>query len=179
MIMKNLFYLLIAILMLSCGSGSSNKTYEKTIREYLLRGGDTKQNLNFKVLEISEQGKITVADSIAYLTDEFRKDKQLIIDRIELARKMTEDLQAKATTKHNHEKYITDIATMDKRIDSLKNLTPDNLKGYEGRNADDVLALIVRCKYSLVPPGGSAVEETFDFYLSPDGTKCYGKLRAG
>lgn len=175
--MKNLFYLLIAILMLSCGS---NKTYERTISEYLLRGSDTKQNLNFKVLEIREQEKITVADSIAYLTDEFRKDKQLIIDRIELAKKMTEDLQEKATTKHSHEKYISDIATMDKRIDSLKNLTPDNLKGYDSRNANDVLALIVRCKYSLVPPGGStAVEETFDFYLSPDGTKCYGKMRAG
>lgn len=177
--MKNLFYLLITVLTLSCGSGSSNKTYEKTISEHLLRGSDTKDNLNFKILEISEVGKVTVADSIAYLTEEFRKDKQLIIDRIEVAKKMTEELQAKATSKHNHEKYISDIATFNARIDSLKNLTPDNMRGYESRSANDILALIVRCKYSLVPPGGAAVEETFDFYLSADGTKYYGKKRAG
>lgn len=175
--MKKAIYLLLAVFVVSCGS-DSNSVYEKTISEHLLKGSDTKENLNFKIVELSEQGTVTVADSIAYLTDEFRKDKQLIIDRIALAKKMTEDLQAKAKTKHNHEKYITDIATMDSRIDSLKNLLPDNLNGYDSKNSSDILALIIRCKHSLVPPGGTRVEETFDFYLSPDGTKCYGKTRA-
>lgn len=63
---------------------------------------------------------------------------------------------------------------MSNTIDSLKNLTPDNLNGYDSKNPNDVLAVIVRCKYSIAP-GGTAVEETFDFYLSPDGSKCYGK----
>lgn len=66
---------------------------------------------------------------------------------------------------------------MNARIDSLKNLTPDNLQGYDSRNANDVLAVIVRCKYSASLVGQTA-EETFDFYLSPDGNKCYGKKRA-
>lgn len=175
--MKNVVYLLIAIFMISCGSNSSKSNYEETITNYLLKGSDTKEKLNFKIVELNEQGTVIVADSIAYLTDEFRKDKQLIIDRISLAKKMTEDLQAKSTTKHNHEKYITDIATMDNRIDSLKNLTPDNLNGYDTKNPSDVLAVTVRCKYSIAL-GGKGVEETFDFYLSPDGTKCYGKKRA-
>ena len=177
--MKNLVLVFIAILMVSCGSNSTTGKYEKTITNYLLKGSDTKENLNFKILELNEQGTVTVADSISYLTDEFRKDKQLIISRIELALKMTKDLQAKETTKHNHEKYISDIAGMNKNIDSLKNLTPDNLRGYDNMNKEEVLAVIVRCHYSLQLPGTtSPVEETFDFYMSPDGTKCYGKTRA-
>ena len=59
-------------------------------------------------------------------------------------------------------------------VDSLKNLVPDNLKGYDSRNANEELAKIVRCKYS-VQVAGNTVEETFDFYISPDGNKCYGK----
>lgn len=173
--MRNLIYVVIAMLMVSCGSNSSSN-YEKTISEALLKGGSA-SDVNLKIIELKEQGTVTVADSIAYLNDEFRKDKQLIIDRIELAKKMTEDLQAKSTTKHNHEKYITDIAVMNNRIDSLKNLAPDNLQGYDSRNANDVLSVIVRCKYS-VTLGGKTVEETFDFYLSPDGNKYYGKKRA-
>ena len=90
--MKQLLYVFAAILMVSCGSSSPDKTYENTITDYLLKGSDTKDNLDFKVIELSEQGELTVADSIAYLTDEFIKDKQVIIDRLVLGRKMSEDL---------------------------------------------------------------------------------------
>jgi len=172
--MKNAIYVLIAVFMVSCGSNSSKSNYEKIITDYLLKGSDTKENLNFKIVEINEAGNITVADSITYLTDEFRKDKQLIIDRVSLAKKMSEDLQAKTKLKSEFDKYDDDIAVMNARFDSLRNLTPDNLRGYDSKNSSDVLAIIVRCKYSLQIVG-SPVEETFDFYLSPDGSKCYGK----
>ena len=125
-------------------------------------------------MELTEQGTVTVADSIDYLTDEFRKDKDLIIKRVELAKKMSEDLLAKAKKQSDIDKYNADIATINAGVDSLKNLVPDNLKGYDNRNANEELAKIVRCKYS-VQVAGNAVEETFDFYLSPDGSKCYGK----
>jgi hypothetical protein len=85
--MKHVFYLLIAVFMVSCGSNSSKSNYEKTITDNLLKGSDTKENLNFKFVELNEIGNVTVADSITYLTDEFRKDKQLVIKRIELAKK--------------------------------------------------------------------------------------------
>lgn len=176
--MKNVIYLFIAVFMVSCGSNSSKSNHEATITGYLLKGSDTKENLNFKIVEMNEHGTVTVADSIAYLTDEFRKDKELVIKRVELAKKMSETLLAKAKKQSDIDKYNTDIAEISNTIDSLKNLTPDNLRGYDSRNANDVLAVIVRCKYSLVPPGRTAVEETFDFYLSPDGSKCYGKTRA-
>lgn len=170
--MKNLVYLFIAVFFVSCGGSSMNSTYEKTIKEYLIKGRSN--DLGFKVVELTEQGKVTVADSIAYLTDEFRKDKQLIINRVELAKKMTEELKSKTKKKSEFDKYTDDIVVINARIDSLKNLTPDNLQGYDDRNANDVLAVIVRCKYS-VQLSGNTKEETFDFYLSPDGTKCYGK----
>lgn len=170
--MKKVAYLLIAIFLVACGGSSTNSTYEKTIREYLLKGKS--DDLNFKVVELTEQGNVTVADSVAYLTDEFRKDQELIIKRIELAKKMSEDLLSKTKRQSEIDKYNADIAVMNNRIDSLNNITPDNLQGYDNRNANDVLAIIVRCKYS-VQLGSTTKEETFDFYLSPDGSKCYGK----
>lgn len=174
--MKHLLYLVIAVFMVSCGSGSLNSKYEETIRAYLLKDKSA-ADFNFKVEELAEQGTVTVADSIAYLTDEFRKDKQLIISRIELARKMTEDLLSKTKRQSDIDRYNADIARISNSVDSLKNLAPDNLQGYDGRNAGDVLVQIVRCKYSIQPPGASPVMETFDFYLSPDGSKCYAKTR--
>jgi hypothetical protein len=170
--MKNIAYLLIAVFLVSCGGSGTNNTYEKTITEYLLKGKSN--DLNLKVVEMTEQGKVTVTDSIAYLTDEFRKDKQLIVNRVELAKKMTEELLSKTKRQNEIDQYNTDIVVMNNRIDSLKTLAPDNLQGYDKRNTNDVLAKIVRCKYS-VQLAGKTVEETFDFYLSPDGSKCYGK----
>jgi hypothetical protein len=170
--MKNVVYLLIAVFLVACGGSSTNSTYEKTIREFLVKGKS--DDLNFNVVEMTEQGKVTVVDSIAYLTDEFRKDKELIIKRVELAKKMSEDLLTQTKRQSDIDKYNADIAVMNNRIDSLKNLIPDNLQGYDSRNIDDVLAKIVRCKYS-VELAGKTAEETFDFYLSPDGSKCYGK----
>ena len=177
--MKNVTYLLVALFMVSCGSNGKQSKYGQTIGNYLQtdkRG--SKYDLKFKVIELKEQGTITVADSIAYLTDEFRKDKELFVKRIELAKKMTETLLAKEKKQSEIDKYNADIAGMVARIDSLRNLPPDNLNGYDSKKPNDVLALIIRCKYSIVPPGGTTVEETFDFYLSPDGSYCYGKTRA-
>ena len=176
--MKHLIYFLTAVIIVSCGSNTSDKAYETTITDYLLKDSYTKDNLNFKIIEIEEVGQITIADSIDYLTDEFRKDKQFTIDRVTLAKGTTEKLLSKTVTTHNHEKYIADIAIMNRRIDSLQNLKPDNLQDYESRNAGDVLAKIVRCKYTITIPGAASVEETFDFFLSPDGNKCYGQKRA-
>jgi hypothetical protein len=143
--MKNVIYLLVAVFLVACGGSNTNNVYEKTISGYVLKDNpNSAWNLNFKVVELAEQGNITVADSIAYLTDEFRKDKQLIVSRIELARKMSEDLQSKTKMKNEFDKYGDDIARMNNNIDSLKNLVPDNLQGYDSRNANDVLIKIAR-----------------------------------
>lgn len=169
--MKKTIYFLFAVLFVACNGSDMNSKYEKAIRDYVLNG---QSKVGFKVLEMSEQGTVTVADSIAYLTDEFRKDKELFVKRIELAKKLTEDLQTATKLKSEYDKYTEDIERMNIRIDSLRTLPPDNLQGYGSQNPADVLAVIIRCKYSL-DISGTTVEETFDFYLSPDGNKCYRK----
>ena len=178
--MKKYLYVFISLVVVSCGSGGIKTDYRKTIADYVQtdRKG-TKYDLKFKVLELEESGTITVADSISYLTDEFRKDKEYFIKRFELVKKMDETMLAKEKKQSNIDKYKSDIALMEHRIDSLKNLTPDNLNGYGSRNPKDILVVIIRCKYSIIIPSGIRAEETFDFYLSPDGTKCYDKKRAG
>lgn len=169
--MKKTIYFLIAVLFVACSGSNMNSKYEKTIRDYVLKG---QSGIDFKVLEMSEQGTVTVADSIAYLTNDFRKDKEVVIKRIELAKAMTKELQTKTKLKSEYDRYAVDIQRMDARIDSLKSLLPDNLQGYGSQNPADVLVVIIRCKYSL-DISGTTVEETFDFYLSPDGSKCYQK----
>lgn len=169
--MKKTIYFLIAVLFVACSGSNMNSKYEKTIRDYVLKG---QSGIDFKVLEISEQGTVTVADSIAYLTNDFRKDKEVVIKRIEFAKKLTEDLQTATKLKSEYDKYAEDIERMNARIDSLRTLPPDNLRGYDSQNPADVLVVIIRCKYSL-DISGTTVEETFDFYISPDGSKCYQK----
>lgn len=68
--MKKTIYFLIAVLFVACSGSNMNSKYEKTIRDYVLKG---QSGIDFKVLEMSEQGTVTVADSIAYLTNDFRK----------------------------------------------------------------------------------------------------------
>lgn len=162
---------MIAVLFVACSGSNMNRKYEKTIRDYVLKD---QSGIDFKVLEMSEQGTVTVTDSIAYLTNDFRKDKEVVIKRIELAKKLTEDLQTATKLKSEYDKYAEDIERMNARIDSLRTLPPDNLQGYGSRNTNDVLAVIIRCKY-LLNISGTTVEETFDFYLSPNGNQCYQK----
>lgn len=172
--MKKIVYLLFSVFLFACNSSNMSSKYEKTISDYVLKG---QSGIDFKVLEISEQGTVTVADSVAYLTSEFRKDKEVVVKRIELAKAMSKELQAKTKLKGEYDRYTADIQRMDARIDSLKSLSPDNLQGYDSRNTNDVLAVIIRCKY-LLNISGTTVEETFDFYLSPDGSRCFKKTKA-
>ena len=127
-----------------------------------------------KIIELKQQGQVTVADSIAYLTKDYKQGNELIVKRIELAKEMTKELQSKTKLKHEYDQYQDDIRNMDNRVDSLRNLSPDNIQVYDKRNSDEILALIMRTKYSL-KVGVKPIEESFDFYLSPDGKKCFRK----
>jgi len=178
---------LFVFLIVSCTTTSNNKRdYTETISNYLQTDKKgNKHDLNFKVIEMNELKTISVSDSISFLTEEFKADQQVIINRIDLAKKMSEDLlekekNRKSPNSNQISKYENDILVMNQRIDSLNNLPADNLKGLDKRNPTDVLAIVVRCKYSINPPyasGGSTVEEVYDFVLSPDGKTCYTKTK--
>jgi hypothetical protein len=66
---------------------------------------------------------------------------------------MSEDLLSKAKKQSDIDKYNADIAASTLVLIRLKNLVPDNLQGYDSRNANDELAKIVRCKYSVQVTG--------------------------
>ena len=51
--MKNGAYLLIAVFLVACGSSNTSSVYEKTIREYLIKGKS--DDLNFNIVELTEQ----------------------------------------------------------------------------------------------------------------------------
>lgn len=182
--MKKIIYVVaLVVLFASCGTNTKSD-YEKAIADYVQTDkGGRKYDLQFKVIELNEQRNITVADSIAILTEEFKAGQQIVIDRMALAKEMGEDLLKNENAKRSPqkseiEKYTEKIASINGRIDSLRNLTPTNLKGYENRNANDILAVVVRCKYSVILPTTSTrMEETSDFTLSADGKQCYAKSK--
>lgn len=180
--MKKIVYLLAAALAVSC-SGGGNSKYEKIISDIVQtdhRG--TKYDLKFKALEIQEIGKISVADSISILKEEFDAYRNKYIGNLEESIKRAE--QGIEKEKGSRLSFKTMIPYYEKRItedrhtiDSLKLLEPVEVKKYDNRKPDEVLVNIVRCKYSIVPPTmNTTAEETFDFYLSPDG-KLYTKKR--
>lgn len=178
--MKRIAYLFLVALAFSCSGGSK---YEKVIADIVQTDKNgTKYNLKFKALEMQEIGEITVADSISILTEEFEAYRNKYIENIETSIKRNEQGIEKEkngyfTSKTMIEFYEKKIAEYRGTIDSLRLLEPIAAKKYEGRKLDEVLVNIVRCKYLIVPPTmNTTAEETFDFYLSPEG-KFFAKKR--
>jgi len=179
--MKRIYYLLFLTVFFACSQGSK---YEKTIADYVQTDSHgTKYDMKFKALEISETARMTVADSITFIQKAFDGDKTKKIADFEGYLRQNEESLEKE--KNNKIKLKTLIDMFEKNIekdkqviDSLKTATPEDIKKYENRKPDELLAIIVRCKYSIVPPViNTRAEETFDFTLSPDGQKCYGQKR--
>lgn len=74
--------------------------------------------------------------------------------------------------------YQSSINKTNEQINALKNRLPEGITKYENRDASDILTIVVRCTYSIDEPmTNKRATETFDFFLSPDGTKCYSKKR--
>ena len=74
--------------------------------------------------------------------------------------------------------YQSSIDKTNERINALKESVPEELVKYENRDASDILKIVIRCTYSVDEPiTNKRATETFDFFLSPDGTKCYSQKR--
>lgn len=181
--MKRIILLLSLVsLLLSCGETTSK--YEKTISDYVQTDSKgTKLNLNFKAEKLEEIRQMTVADSIKIITNNFdaERDKQitslektisLFTESIEKAR------NARTPSQVMIDSYQSNINKTNERIDALRESVPKKLAKYENRNVNDILTIVVRCTYTIDEPmTGKRATETFDFCLSPDGTKCYSQKR--
>jgi len=178
--MKKILLPLFALL-LSCG-GTTSK-YEKLIADIVQTDRGVKIDLNFKADKLEEIRQVSVADSIKIITDAFiaERDKQLASLEKTLSVFTKSIEKAKAASRPSQVmigSYQSSIDKTNEQIDALKKTFPKELTKYENRDANEILAIVVRCTYTIDEPlGNNRATETFDFYLSPDGTKFYSKER--
>jgi hypothetical protein len=179
--MKNLMYLIAIFIMVACSTGASS--FEKVISEYKQMDPKTGSlyDLNFKMIEMGELQKITVADSLEILETEFQKENSWIIENyntlLSMVKKNLEQekksRRPSATMIDVHEK---DIKKYEEKIAEIKSNKPD-LSKYSSRNADEILANVIVCTYSMDDLLGNNFTEKSEFLLSPDGTTVYGTRR--
>jgi hypothetical protein len=180
--MKRILLMPLFALLFSCG-GATGK-FEKVIADFVQTSSrGTKLDMNFKAEKLEEIYRITVADSIKIITDNFntKRDKQMasLEKTISLFTKNIEKVKAvRRPSQVMIDSYQSSINKTNERIDALKASVPEELTKYKDRDANDILTIIVRCTYSVDEPiTNKRTTETFDFFLSPDGTKCYSQKR--
>ena len=180
--MKRIILLSLVSLLFSCGDTTSK--YEKAIADFVQTDSrGTKLDMKFKVEELEELHCVTVADSIKIIMDNFNteRDKQvaslrktvsLFTENIEKAKAARNPSQAMIKS------YQSNIDKTNERINALKESVPKELVKYENKDASDILTIVVRCTYPVDEPiTNKRATETFDFFLSPDGTTCYSQKR--
>jgi glycosylphosphatidylinositol transamidase (GPIT) subunit GPI8 len=179
--MKRILLLPLIALLFSCG-GTTSK-YEKLIADVVQTDRGVKLDLNFKAEELDEIKQISVADSIKIITDSFNAERDKQMASLEKTLSIfTESIEkAKAANRPSQvmiDSYQSSIDKTNERIDALKKSVPNELAKYENRDINEILAVIVRCTYTIDEPlTKKRATETFDFYLSPDGAKFYSKKR--
>lgn len=180
--MKKILLLPLLVLLFSCG-GSTGQ-YEKLIADVVQTDSKgAKYHLNFKADKLEEVSRISVADSIQIISDEFNADKDK--KRVQFQQSLTrnqENLDKEKNNRHPgktmmdfHQKNIDHYSQL---IDSLEQTVPAKAAQYENRQRIEILAVVVRCTYTIDEPlTNRRATETFDFVLSPDATRCYSRKR--
>ena len=179
--MRRILLLPLLALLFSCGGETSK--YEKLIADVVQTDGGVKIDLNFKADKLEEIRQITIADSIKIITDEFNAERGKQIASLEKTLSVfTENIEkAKAASRPSQvmiDSYQSSIDKTNERIDTLKKSVPNELAKYANRDVNEILAVVVRCTYTIDEPlTKKRATETFDFFLSPDATKFYSKKR--
>ena len=179
--MKRFLVLPLFALLFSCG-GTTSK-YEKLIADVVQTERGVRIDLHFKAEKLEEIKQISVADSIKTITDNFNTEKNKQIASLEKTLSVfTESIEkAKAANRPSQVmigSYQSSIDKTNERIDALRKSVPNELAKYKNRDATEILAVVVRCTYAIDEPlTKKRATETFDFFLSPDGTTFYSKKR--
>lgn len=179
--MKRIFLLPLFALLFSCG-GTTSK-YEKLIADVVQTERGVKIDLNFKADKLEEISQISVADSIKIITDSFNAERNRQTASLEKTLSVfTESIEKAKTASRLSQtminSYQSSIDKTNEQIDALEKSVPGELTKYENRDTSEILAIVVRCTYTIDDPlTNKRATEIFDFYLSPDGTKFYSKKR--
>ncbi len=158
--MKKPTILFFSILLLAACSGGK-ADYGKTITDHLMSKVPTNGGYSVEILDIEELPPVTVADSITILRNAFEEERKGRVEHTQgvmaLARMLPEGAERQKRE-----------AALQHTIDSLVSVPVPVF--YGDAPPDSVLAVSVRCRYSVSIPGTpAALTETFDFGLTPGG----------
>jgi hypothetical protein len=166
--LKMLIAASLAVCLAACTGGGAD--YGKTITDHLMSKVPEGKGYKVEIHDLEKLSPVTVADSVAILQTGFEEDRKGQIEHIRGVLSLAEMLPSGPERKNRE-------TTLRHRIDSLESLAvPDY---YGNTPPGKVLAVVVRCRYSATAPGApTAVTETFDFWLSPDGSSVMYQRRA-
>lgn len=181
--MKKLLVVLFVLpLFIACTSEKA--TYGKAIADFVQTDkSGAKYDMKFKIEKINEIRKITVADSVAYLTNKMETERAEKIRVQEEAIRNSEaaiekEKKSGLTMKMIIDMYTENINKAKSRIEEYKTWNPGWTDNYKGRNSDEIIAIAVNCTYSAIPPIlNTKMEDTDYFILSPDGKTCYKQTK--
>lgn len=175
--MRNLNVIgIIVFFFFSCTSHS----YEKAIADWLQTDNSgTWTDLKVKLIEVVEAKDITVADSSKIMEAEFEKQKgaKLTGYKNDIKRHETYLGFAKLSASSEEvQKVQNDLNTLKAQLDSTQALT--FLPIYTDKKQTDILAKLIKCKYSIVVPILNTRQEKVEtFLLTPDQAKCLGRMK--
>lgn len=170
------YYFLFLALSVSFFLVSCSGKYDGAISSYIESTEGQTSKIEVKVNEVKELKKVTVGDSINFLNMKAEKELRA---RIEQAEKELASYQQDLVRIGTSSKVVTDAYTVQltktqQTIDSLKAVKPEPTRLYEGQKTDQVLAVVVECKYTVTNEAKEKTDLLKNFVLSVDGKTCYG-----
>lgn len=174
--MMRKYYFLFLALAVSFFMVSCSGKYDGAISSYIESTEGQTSKIEVKVNEVRELKKVTVGDSINFLNMKAEKELKA---RIEQAEKELASYQQDLVRIGTSSKVVTDAYTVQltktqQTIDSLKAVKPEPTRLYEGQKTDQVLAVVVECKYTVTNEAKEKTDVVKNFVLSTDGKTCYG-----
>lgn len=174
--MMRKYYFLFLALAVSFFMVSCSVKYDGAISSYIESTEGQTSKIEVKVNEVKELKKVTVGDSINFLNMKAEKELK---SRIEQAEKELASYQQDLVRIGTSSKVVTDAYTVQltktqQIIDSLKAVKPEPTRLYEGQKTDQVLAVVVECKYTVTNEAKEKTDVVKNFVLSTDGKTCYG-----
>lgn len=174
--MMRKYYFLFLALAVSFFMISCSGKYDGAISSYIESTEGLTSKIEVKVNEVKELKKVTVGDSINFLNMKAEKELKA---RIEQAEKELASYQQDLVRIGTSSKVVTDAYTVQltktqQTIDSLKAVKPEPTRLYEGQKTDQVLAVVVECKYTVTNEAKEKTDVVKNFVLSVDGKTCYG-----
>lgn len=176
--MKKLNFLLIVLICLT----SCSTDCEKAVSDWIQTDqSGTWTDLKFKLIEVVETKNVTVSDSIQILQDRFDKKQS---KNIAMYNNKLERLTGRVTSMNKNpfvpaatvESYRKTLKETETALDSIKSVTFKSI--YDNREKVEILAVLITCKYSIVPPVlNTRQEKTETFLLSPDLKKCLARMK--